>query len=43
MSGLIILGSTRSGRNGKQVADWVVDRAGARTDAEYISSVPKKA
>jgi NAD(P)H-dependent FMN reductase len=31
----IILGSTRPGRNGKQVADWVLDRAGARTDAEY--------
>ncbi|MFG2357932.1 NADPH-dependent FMN reductase [Streptomyces sp. NPDC048521] len=31
----IILGSTRPGRNGKAVADWVVDRAGARTAAEY--------
>ncbi|WP_042416431.1 NADPH-dependent FMN reductase [Streptacidiphilus anmyonensis] len=31
----VILGSTRPGRNGKQVADWVVDRAGARTGAEY--------
>ncbi|RAG85936.1 NADPH-dependent FMN reductase [Streptacidiphilus pinicola] len=31
----VILGSTRPGRNGKAVADWVVDRAGARTGAEY--------
>ena len=31
----IILGSTRPGRNGKAVADWVLDRAGARTAAEY--------
>ncbi|MCO6008904.1 NAD(P)H-dependent oxidoreductase [Actinoallomurus purpureus] len=31
----VILGSTRPGRNGKGVADWVVDRAGARTGAEY--------
>lgn len=31
----VILGSTRPGRNGKAVADWIVDRAGARTAAEY--------
>jgi NAD(P)H-dependent FMN reductase len=31
----IILGSTRPGRNGKAVADWVVDKAAARTTAEY--------
>ncbi|MEY9848760.1 NAD(P)H-dependent FMN reductase [Streptacidiphilus sp. BW17] len=31
----VILGSTRPGRNGKAVADWIVDRAGARTGAEY--------
>jgi NAD(P)H-dependent FMN reductase len=31
----IIVGSTRPGRNGKQVADWVLDRAGARTGADY--------
>ncbi len=31
----IILGSTRPGRNGKAVADWVLDKAAARTAAEY--------
>ncbi|MFJ5921099.1 NADPH-dependent FMN reductase [Kitasatospora sp. NPDC092948] len=31
----VILGSTRPGRNGKAVADWIVDRAAARTGAEY--------
>jgi NAD(P)H-dependent FMN reductase len=31
----IILGSTRPGRNGAAVADWVVDRAAARTTAHY--------
>jgi NAD(P)H-dependent FMN reductase len=31
----IILGSTRPGRNGKAVADWVVDKAAARTSANY--------
>jgi NAD(P)H-dependent FMN reductase len=31
----IILGSTRPGRNGKAVADWVVDKAEARTSADY--------
>ncbi|MFI7386577.1 NADPH-dependent FMN reductase [Streptomyces sp. NPDC049813] len=31
----VILGSTRPGRNGKAVADWVIDRAGARTAASY--------
>jgi NAD(P)H-dependent FMN reductase len=31
----IILGSTRPGRNGKAVADWVVERASARTGAKY--------
>ncbi|MGW7607990.1 NADPH-dependent FMN reductase [Streptomyces sp. NPDC054766] len=31
----MILGSTRPGRNGKAVADRVVDRAGTRTGAEH--------
>jgi NAD(P)H-dependent FMN reductase len=31
----IILGSTRPGRNGKAVADWVVDKASGRTAAHY--------
>ncbi|MFI9380741.1 NADPH-dependent FMN reductase [Kutzneria sp. NPDC052558] len=31
----VILGSTRPGRKGKPVADWVMDRARARTGAEY--------
>jgi NAD(P)H-dependent FMN reductase len=31
----IILGSTRPGRNGKAVADWVTDKAAARTAADY--------
>jgi NAD(P)H-dependent FMN reductase len=31
----IILGSTRPGRNGKAVADWVTDKAAARTAANY--------
>ncbi|QFQ95623.1 NAD(P)H-dependent oxidoreductase [Streptomyces phaeolivaceus] len=31
----IIVGSTRPGRNGKAVADWVVSRAAARTGADY--------
>jgi NAD(P)H-dependent FMN reductase len=31
----IILGSTRPGRNGKAVADWVIDKAAARTAAKY--------
>jgi NAD(P)H-dependent FMN reductase len=31
----IILGSTRPGRNGKAVADWVFDIAKQRDDAEY--------
>lgn len=31
----IILGSTRPGRNGKAVADWVHDQAAQRTDADY--------
>jgi NAD(P)H-dependent FMN reductase len=31
----IILGSTRPGRNGKQVADWVLERAAERSDAEF--------
>jgi NAD(P)H-dependent FMN reductase len=31
----IILGSTRPGRNGEQVAQWVLDVASARNDAEY--------
>jgi NAD(P)H-dependent FMN reductase len=31
----IILGSTRPGRNGKAVADWVVEKASVRTGAKY--------
>jgi hypothetical protein len=31
----IILGSTRRGRNGKAVADWVLDKARARIGADY--------
>ena len=31
----IILGSTRPGRNGKAVADWVVEKAATRTGAKY--------
>jgi NAD(P)H-dependent FMN reductase len=31
----IILGSTRPGRNGKAVADWVTEKAAARTAAQY--------
>lgn len=31
----IILGSTRPGRNGKGVADWVVEKASSRTTATY--------
>ncbi|GAB2505866.1 NADPH-dependent FMN reductase [Nocardia heshunensis] len=31
----IILGSTRPGRNGAQIAQWVLDTATARGDADY--------
>jgi NAD(P)H-dependent FMN reductase len=31
----IILGSTRPGRNGQAVADWVHERAALRTEADY--------
>ena len=31
----IILGSTRPGRNGEQVARWVLDQASRRTDATF--------
>jgi NAD(P)H-dependent FMN reductase len=31
----VILGSTRPGRNGKAVADWVMDKAAGRTTARY--------
>jgi NAD(P)H-dependent FMN reductase len=31
----VILGSTRPGRNGKAVADWVLERAELRSDASY--------
>lgn len=31
----IILGSTRPGRLGEQVASWVYEQAKQRTDAEY--------
>ncbi|MEO8330543.1 MAG: NAD(P)H-dependent oxidoreductase [Candidatus Nanopelagicales bacterium] len=31
----VILGSTRPGRNGKPVADWVIDQAASRTAAAY--------
>jgi NAD(P)H-dependent FMN reductase len=31
----VILGSTRPGRRGEQVARWVMDVAGRRTDGEF--------
>jgi NAD(P)H-dependent FMN reductase len=31
----IVVGSTRPGRNGRAVADWVMARAAARTGADY--------
>ncbi|HEX3786085.1 MAG TPA: NAD(P)H-dependent oxidoreductase [Pseudonocardiaceae bacterium] len=31
----VILGSTRPGRNGKAVADWVLNQAKTRTEADY--------
>jgi NAD(P)H-dependent FMN reductase len=31
----VILGSTRPGRNGKSVADWVTDKAAGRPAANY--------
>ena len=31
----IIVGSTRPGRNGKAVADWVASKAKSRTAADY--------
>ena len=31
----VILGSTRPGRNGKAVADWVMQQAKSRTEADY--------
>lgn len=31
----IVVGSTRPGRNGKQVADWVLQRANKRASARY--------
>src|ERR1700726_4017577 len=31
----VILGSTRPGRRGEQVARWVIDQAKRRTDAEF--------
>jgi NAD(P)H-dependent FMN reductase len=31
----IILGSTRPGRNGKAVADWVLEKSAGRTGAKY--------
>jgi NAD(P)H-dependent FMN reductase len=31
----VILGSTRPGRRGEQVARWVMDQAGSRSDAEF--------
>src|SRR5262249_43422481 len=31
----VILGSTRPGRNGKAVADWVMEQAKGRSDATY--------
>jgi NAD(P)H-dependent FMN reductase len=31
----IVLGSTRPGRNGKGVADWVLEKASGRNGAEY--------
>ena len=32
---LSVLGSTRPGRHGEQVARWVIDQAKPRTDAEF--------
>lgn len=32
----VILGSTRPGRNGKGVADWVVNKAAGRPGANYV-------
>jgi NAD(P)H-dependent FMN reductase len=31
----VILGSTRPGRRGEQVAHWVIDQSGRRTDADF--------
>jgi len=31
----IIIGSTRPGRNGEQVARWVLENAQKRTDAQF--------
>jgi NAD(P)H-dependent FMN reductase len=31
----VILGSTRPGRNGKAVADWVIEQSAGRTGADY--------
>ena len=31
----VILGSTRPGRNGRAVAEWVLERAKSRPDADY--------
>lgn len=31
----VVIGSTRPGRNGKVVADWVMTQAAGRTNAEY--------
>lgn len=32
----VILGSTRPGRNGEAVANWVMEHAAKRTEAEYV-------
>jgi NAD(P)H-dependent FMN reductase len=32
---VLILGRSRPGRNGKPVADWVVEQAKSRTAADY--------
>ena len=31
----IIIGSTRPGRNGQAVAEWVLEQAKSRTDAQF--------
>ena len=36
----IIIGSTRPGRVGRAVADWIIDRARARGDFEVVVNKP---
>jgi NAD(P)H-dependent FMN reductase len=35
---VVILGSTRPGRNGQGVADWVVNKAAGRSRASHSTS-----